>query len=118
MSEPPGRDANRSCRHRNSRAETRLLLPDLAPALFVHFDAMLVCGFLDAPPGGVALVVADAFDLVEAGDRVADVAGVVERFLALLGERELILVQAIALLFVELGHEASSLPAVNERRAR
>src|SRR4029079_10567233 len=60
--------------------------------------------FLDPPPGGVALVVAYAFDLVEARDCVAHVAGLVERLPPLLGECELVLVEVVALLFVEFRH--------------
>src|SRR5947209_9554194 len=81
-----------------------VLLPDLAPAFFLHFDAVLVGGFLDPPPCRVALIVADAFDLVEAANRVADVAGVVERLLAFFGKGELVLVEAVALLFAEFCH--------------
>src|SRR3954466_15581497 len=105
-----------SCRHSRAISRTRsgccrlsdlLLGAELEPALLADFDAVLVGRLLDPPPGRVALVVADAFDLVEAGDRVADVAGIVERLLALLGECELVLVEAVALLFVEFGHESS-----------
>src|SRR5437868_2706073 len=80
------------------------LLAQLAPALLAHFDAVLLRGALDAAPRRVALVVADAFDLVEPGDRVTHVAGVVERLLALLGKSELVLVELIAMLGVEFGH--------------
>src|SRR4051812_50222012 len=82
----------------------RLFLPDFAPALLADLDAVLVGRLLDSPPRIIALIVRHAFDLVEAGDRVAHVAGVVERLLALLRERELILVEAGALGFVEFGH--------------
>src|SRR5437763_9288921 len=58
------------------------LLPQLAPALLADFDPVLLGGALDPAPGRVALGVADPFDLIEAGDRVAHVAGVVERLLA------------------------------------
>ena len=58
------------------------LLAEFVPALLVDFDAVLVGGFLDPLPRFVAVFVGDTFDLVEAGDRVPDMAGVVERFLA------------------------------------
>src|SRR4051812_21642624 len=81
-----------------------LLLAQLAPALLADLDAVLLGGALDAAPRRVALVVADAFDLVEPGDRVAHMAGVVQRLLALLGKSELVLVQRVAMLGVEFGH--------------
>src|SRR4051812_23153432 len=70
---------------------------------------MLVGGRLDPAPGRVTLVVGYVFDLVEAGDRVAHVARVVERLLAFLRESELIFVEAVALLFLEFGHCGSPL---------
>src|SRR6478672_1444248 len=84
-----------------------LLLADFAPALLLNVDAMLVGGFLDSPPSRVALIVADSFDLVEARDRVAHVARIVQRLLALLRKRELIVVEAVTLLFAEFGHGVS-----------
>jgi hypothetical protein len=53
------------------------------PIGFWHFDAIVFgCGF-DVGEGLFALVVGDILDLVEAGDCVADVRGVVERLFAL-----------------------------------
>jgi hypothetical protein len=65
---------------------------------------MFVGGLLNPPPSRITFIVADAFDLVEAGDRVADVARIIERLLALLRKGELILVEIVALLFAEFGH--------------
>ena len=74
------------------------LLPKLAPALLAHFDIEFFGGLLDSPPRSVALVVAHALDLVEASNRVAHVAGIVQRLLALFRKCELVLIQAITLL--------------------
>src|SRR2546423_349853 len=41
---------------------------------------------VDAPPGCLSLRVAHTFDLIEAGDRVANVTGIIERLLAFLGK--------------------------------
>src|SRR5437763_11762171 len=76
----------------------RLLLPELAPALFAHLDTEFVGSPLDALPRRVALVIRDALELVETGDRITHMAGVIERLLALFGKRELIFVEAVALL--------------------
>src|SRR5450432_3174116 len=62
----------------------------------------------DALPGRAALRVGDAFDLIEAGDGVADVGRVLDRLLALFGERELRVVDVVALLRGELAHGLSS----------
>jgi hypothetical protein len=59
------------------------------PVVFIHVDIEFLSGGLDPFPCLVAFGVGDAFYLVEPGDRVADVGGVVDRFLALLREREL-----------------------------
>src|SRR5689334_3126285 len=77
---------------------------------------MLVRSPLDAGPGLVALAVADTLDLVEASDRVADMAGVVERLLALLGKGELVLVEAVALLVAEFSHQVLLPPRTTSRR--
>src|SRR5947209_383229 len=88
----------------SSRAARDSLAADLAPALLVDLDAELFRRRLDVFPGFVALAVGDALDLIEAGDRVADVGRVLERLLALLGERKLTRVDGVAVLGVELGH--------------
>jgi len=51
-----------------------------------HIDAVVLCGGFDVGEGLFAFVVGDVFDLVEAGDGVADVRGVVKGLLALVGE--------------------------------
>src|SRR5256714_12763694 len=60
----------------------------LAPATNLDLDPVLAGGRPDAAPGGLALAVADALDLIEAGDGVADVTGVVERLFAFLRKSE------------------------------
>jgi len=55
---------------------------------FLHLDPVVFCGGFDVREGLLAFVVGDVFDLVEAGDGVADVRGVVERlFFACRGMR-------------------------------
>lgn len=51
-----------------------------------HCYAVVFGGGFDVGEGLVAFVVGDVFDLVEAGDGVANVGGVVERLFALVGE--------------------------------
>jgi len=58
----------------------------LVPVGFGHLDAVVFCGGFDVGEGLIALVIGDIFDLVEAGDGVADVRGIVEGLLALVGE--------------------------------
>src|SRR5258708_192573 len=81
---------------------------------------MLLGGLLDAPPRVIPLRIGNALDLIEAGDRVANMARIVERLLALLGERELVLVEAVALLFAEFGHWLCSFlpPSTHEKPSR
>jgi hypothetical protein len=58
----------------------------VVPVGFGYFDTIVFgCGF-DVGEGLFALVVGDILDLVEAGDCVADVRGVVERLFALFGK--------------------------------
>jgi hypothetical protein len=59
------------------------LFAQVAPTGFGDLDGVLLGGGLDAPEGGVARAVADTLGLVEAGDGVADVGGVVQRLLPL-----------------------------------
>src|ERR1700679_2338374 len=62
------------------------VLAELLPVGLGHIDAELFgCGF-DSVEGLFAVVVGDVFYLVEARDGVADVGGVFEGFLALVGE--------------------------------
>ena len=65
----------------------------------MNFDAVLFRGAFDARPCLVTIIVGNPFDLIEAGHGVADVIGVVERLLTLLRDRELVLVDTIALGF-------------------
>src|SRR4029079_3098360 len=93
------------------------LLPKLAPALLAHFDIEFVGRLLDPPPRCVALVVAHALDLVEAGNRVAHVAGIVQRLLALFRKCELVLIESVTLLFAQFGHSPLVSAAINARAA-
>ena len=61
---------------------------EFAPVGFGHFDAELFGGGFDVVEGFFAICVGDVLDLVEAGNGVADVGGVVEGFFALFGEGE------------------------------
>src|SRR5438046_5110854 len=79
----PGAAAAGSRRSTQSTSESP---HQLAPDSGLDLDAVLARGGADPPPGGDAFFVGHTLDLVEAGDRVADVAGVVERLLALLRE--------------------------------
>src|SRR5580692_3657843 len=79
----------------SSRPGRRLLavvaaVSQVAPAGFGDVDVVALGGGQDPLPRLVPLRVAHALDLVEPGDRVAHVAGVGQRLLALLGERELV----------------------------
>ena len=58
------------------------------PTAFGHLDSVVFgCGF-DIGEGLFPLLVGDVFDLVETGDGIADMRGVVEGFFALVRERE------------------------------
>src|SRR6185369_10612100 len=85
-----------------------LPLPELAPALFLDLDPIFLRRRLDALPGFVALLVGHPLDLVEAGDRVAHVAGVLQRLFALLREGEGAGGEIVAVLGVQSCHEVSS----------
>src|SRR5580698_5699972 len=56
------------------------------PVGLLHFDAIVSRSGLDVGEGLLALMVGDAFDLVEPSDRVAYVGGVVQRLFAFVGE--------------------------------
>jgi len=62
------------------------LLAEVVPVGFCHLHAIVFCGGLDVGEGLFAFVVGDVFDLVEAGDGVADVRGVVQWLLAFVGK--------------------------------
>src|SRR5580693_4445696 len=79
----------------SSRPGRRLLavvaaVGQVAPAGFGDVDVVALGGGQDPLPRLIALGVAHALDLVEPGYRVAHVAGVGQRLLALVGERELV----------------------------
>jgi hypothetical protein len=62
------------------------LLAEVVPVAFFDLYAVVFGGGLDVGEGLFAFVVGDVFDLVEAGDGVADVRGVVQGLLALVGK--------------------------------
>src|SRR5690348_12340959 len=108
--------ASQLCSWQPSAGRLALLLAELVPALLVDLDAIFVGGFLDPLPRFVAFRIADAFDLVEARNRVSHMTGIVERLLALFRKRKLIFVKLVALLFAEFGH-GCSFPGPNVRAA-
>src|SRR5438067_3975505 len=59
-------------------------LHQLAPALDMGLHPELLRCRLDPPPSCLSLGFADTFDLIEAGDRIANVTGIIERLLAFL----------------------------------
>src|SRR5689334_12433297 len=91
----------------DERGRDGSVLAELAPALFAHLDTVLVGRLLDPTPRRVAFIVADALHLVEAGDRVAHVARVVDRLLALLRKGIFVAVDMIALFFAEFAHRTT-----------
>jgi hypothetical protein len=60
----------------------------VAPAADGDCDTKFAGGRSDAPPDRIPLGVADAPDLIESRDRIAHVAGVVDRLLPFLGKCE------------------------------
>src|SRR5690242_12527094 len=79
-------------------------LGQLAPALLVHLDAELLRRREDALPRRIALRVAHALDLVEAGDGIAHMRSILQRLLALVRKGELLAGQVVAILGLESGH--------------
>jgi hypothetical protein len=77
------------------------LFAELLPVSLGHFDTVMLCGGFDVGEGLFALVVGDVLDLIEASDGVADVGGIVQWFLALVGEGIDGCRKAVALLRVE-----------------
>ncbi len=61
---------------------------EIVGAGFGHVDFEVFCGGFEVGEGLFAVGFRDVFDLVEAGDGVADVAGVGHGLLALFGEGE------------------------------
>jgi hypothetical protein len=79
------------------------LAAELLPARLRHLHAELLRGGLDVLEGLFALFVGDVLHLVEAGDGVAHMRGVVQRLLALRGKR----VGGVAHLVALFGRKAS-----------
>ena len=81
---------------RSAAADGRLFLAEFAPAFLVHLHVELLGGGLDPLPRRVAFGVGHVLDLIETRDRVADVARILDRLLALLGEGIFAVVDFIA----------------------
>ena len=79
-------------------------LTQFAPVLLIQLYFVLLRGGFDAFPGGIALSIGHPLHLLEAGDRVAHVSGVVDRFFSLLWESEVFVGDMIAASFSDLGH--------------
>jgi hypothetical protein len=79
-------------------------LAKFAPVLLIQLYFVLLRGGFDAFPGGIAFSIGHPLHLLEAGDRVAHVSGVVDRFFALLWESEVFVGDMIAASFSDLGH--------------
>src|SRR4051812_12648617 len=81
-----------------------LALRQLAPALLADLDAELLRRRHDALPRSIALGIGHALDLVEARDRVADVARILERLLALVRECKVLAGQVVTVVGLQSGH--------------
>lgn len=79
-------------------------LAKLAPVLLIQLNSVFLRGRLDALPGGVAFNVGHPLHLLETGDCVAQVGGVMDRFFPFLGESEVRIGDMIAAGFTDLGH--------------
>src|SRR5690349_4431869 len=79
---------------------------------------MFVGSLLDASPGRVAFIIADALHLIETGNSIAHMRRVVDRLLALPGKGKFIAVDMVALFFAKFGHGMPPSEPINERRAR
>src|SRR5262245_50877418 len=96
----------------------RARLAQLLPVALRHLDAEPAGRALDPLEGIPALFVRDVFHLVEPGDRVTDVRGVVERFLALARERVLAVGHLVTLCCEQLvGSHACWVTRTDQRQA-
>ena len=77
------------------------LLAEVLPVSLRLFDAVVLSSGLDVGEGLFALVVGDVLHLIEAGDGVAHMGGIVQRLLALVGEGVDGFGKVVALLCVE-----------------
>src|SRR4029077_5645732 len=84
-------------------------LHQFAPAPFADFHAGPFRLRLDPLPGGFPLGVRDALDLVEAGDRVANMTGVRKGLFAFLWKGEVLSGDSVFLPRAESGHQVASL---------
>ena len=71
-------------------------LTQFAPVLLIQLHFVFLRGGFDAFPGGIAFSIGHPLHLGEAGDRVAHVSSVMDGFLALLGESEVLVGDMIA----------------------
>src|ERR1700676_3271153 len=79
-------------------------LTEFAPVLLVQLYFVFLSGGFDAFPGGVPFGVGYALHLLEAGDCIAYVSSVMDRFLTLLREGEFFIADLMAAGFGDLGH--------------
>ncbi len=90
-----------------------LSLLQLTPVVFMQLDVVFLrCG-ADSLPSSVPLSIADALHLVEAGNRIPDMRGIVDRFFTFFWKRKLFLREMVASTFGNLGHAqvvANALP--------
>jgi hypothetical protein len=74
------------------------------PTGLIYIHAESRGGVFDAFPRFIAVGVCYTLDLIESGNGVSDMSGVVDRFFALLRESEFAALKAIALGFVNPTH--------------
>src|SRR4051812_35609938 len=81
--------------------------PDVAPVILVHLHLELARRTANARPRLIPFLVRHVLHLVEAGDGVAHVRGVFQRFLALPGKRELLGGDVVLVFLVQFAHASS-----------
>ena len=79
-------------------------LVKFAPALLIQLYVVFPRSGFDALPGGVAFRIGHPLDLLEAGDCIAHVSGVMNGFLTFLGESKVFIGDMISASFCDLGH--------------
>jgi hypothetical protein len=79
-------------------------LTQFAPVLLIQLYFVFLRSGFDAFPGGVAFRVGHPLHLLEAGDCVAHVRGVMDGFFTFPGESEVLIGDMIAASFSDLGH--------------
>jgi hypothetical protein len=95
------RSSDRLCIVRPSKHLTKF-----APVLFLQVYIVLLGSYFDAFPGGVAFRVGHPLHLFEAGDCVPHVSRVMDGFLTLFGESEILIGDMIAASFSDFRHNS------------